>query len=169
MLLSCSKDTFHVWNRKEVFPPLHSFLQFLYNNFPSSNIKKNPPPTKKGKFPGHTLKMQTSPADMPSICHSCTDQWKCPSEIFSPVLCRTCEPDPRSLLTRETRPPVSHLPLGQTLPLSRSAPERFSECIRSVSHSTRIVTHWNLKQSQLLLNVEEKSSVRDSHTPSDNI
>lgn len=80
-------------------PPLHSFLQFLYNNFPSSNIKKKKiPPPKKGKFPGHTLKMQTSPADMPSICHSCTDQWKCPSEIVSPVLCRTCEPDPLSLL-----------------------------------------------------------------------
>lgn len=153
------------------FSPLytHFYNSFITTSPHQISKRKKSPPTKKGKFPGHTLKMQTSPADMPSICHSCTDQWKCPSEIVSPVLCRTCEPDPRSLLTRETRPPVSHLPLGQTLPLSRSAPERFSECIRSVSHSTRIVTHWNLKQSQLLLKVEEKSSVRDSHTPSDNI
>lgn len=37
------------------FPPLHFFLQFLYNNFPSSNIKKKkiPPTTKKkGNFLG---------------------------------------------------------------------------------------------------------------------
>lgn len=83
------------------FSPLYTHF---YNSFITtsphqiSKRKKSPPPPKKGKFPGHTLKMQTSPADMPSICHSCTDQWKCPSEIVSPVLCRTCEPDPLSLL-----------------------------------------------------------------------